>query len=267
MTNDRALLTFCGIVAAIAVFAALYLATSVFAPVACALFIIAMVWPLQAWLQARMPQLIALAIVMSVTVIVFVAFASVVAWGFGRIGRSMIAEAPRFQMLYDQATQWLEGHGIVVASMWSEHFNVRWLIRAVQGIGARLNTTISFWLVVLVYVILGIARGRAHRPQDPRAGEGRYRATAARRFGANRGQAAPLHDDPHLDERRHRRHGVGACHRRRTCSSRRNGASSPSRSITFRSSGRSSPPCFRRSMRSPSSNRCRRRWWCSPAST
>jgi predicted PurR-regulated permease PerM len=156
MSNDRALLTFCGILAAIAIFAALYLATSVFAPVACALFIIAMVWPLQAWLQARMPQLIALAIVMGVTVIVFIAFASVVAWGFGRIGRSMIAEAPRFQMLYDQAAQWLEGHGIVVASMWAEHFNVLWLIRAVQGIGTRLNTTISFWLVVLVYVILGL---------------------------------------------------------------------------------------------------------------
>jgi predicted PurR-regulated permease PerM len=156
MLNYRALLTFCGVLAAIAVFAALYLATSVFAPVACALFIIAMVWPLQTWLQARMPQLIALAIVMGATVIVFLAFASVVAWGFGRIGRSMIAEAPRFQMLYDQATQWLEGHGIVVASMWAEHFNVRWLIRTLQGIGTRLNTTISFWLVVLVYVILGL---------------------------------------------------------------------------------------------------------------
>ncbi len=61
--------------------------------------------------------------------------------------------------------------------MWAEHFNVRWLIRAVQGIGARLNTTISFWLVVLVYVILGLARGRADRPQDPRADEGRHRAS------------------------------------------------------------------------------------------
>jgi len=156
MSNDRALLTFCGILAAIAVFAALYFATSVFAPVECGFFIIAMVWPLQAWLQARMPQLLALAIVMCATVVVFFAFALVVAWGFGRVGRSMIAEAPRFQMLYDQTTQWLEGHGIAIASVWSEHFDVRWVIRAVQGIGARLNTTISFWLVVLVYVILGL---------------------------------------------------------------------------------------------------------------
>jgi AI-2 transport protein TqsA len=156
MSNDRALLTFCGILAAIATLAALYFATSVFAPVACGFFIIAMVWPLQSWLQARMPQLLALAIVMCTTVVVFLAFASIVAWGFGRIGRSMIAETPRFQMLYDQATAWLEGHGIVVASMWAEHFNVRWLVRALQGIGARLNTTISFWLVVLVYVILGL---------------------------------------------------------------------------------------------------------------
>jgi predicted PurR-regulated permease PerM len=93
---------------------------------------------------------------MCATVIVFFAFALVVGWGFGRVGRSMIAEAPRFQMLYDQMTQWLEGHGIVIASVWSEHFDVRWVIRTVQGIGAKLNTTISFWLVVLVYVILGL---------------------------------------------------------------------------------------------------------------
>ncbi len=38
---------FAGILAAIAIAASLYLATSVFAPVACALFIIALAWPVQ----------------------------------------------------------------------------------------------------------------------------------------------------------------------------------------------------------------------------
>lgn len=156
MAADRSLLAFLGIIAAIAIFTALYLSTSIFAPVACALFIIAIVWPLQSRLQTYLPQLAALAIVICITVIVFFVFASVVAWGFGRIGRSLIAEAPRFQTLYDQMAIWLEGHGIVVSGLWAEHFNVRWLIRALQGITGRLNTTISFWLVVLVYVILGL---------------------------------------------------------------------------------------------------------------
>lgn len=156
MIPDRTLLTFLGLIATIAIVAALYLATSIFAPVACALFIIALVWPLQKRLQSFLPQLLALAIVICITVAAFFLFMSITAWGFGRIGRSLITEAPRFQLLYDQAATWLEGHGIVIAGLWAEHFNVRWLIRTLQGVTGRLNTTISFWLVVIVYVILGL---------------------------------------------------------------------------------------------------------------
>jgi len=156
MSTDRTQLTFLGLIAAIAIVATLYLATSIFAPVACALFIIAIVWPLQQRLQSFLPQLLALALVVCITVAVFFVFMSITAWGFGRIGRSLITEAPRFQHLYDQAATWLEGHGIVIAGLWAEHFNVRWLIRTLQGVTGRLNTTISFWLVVIVYVILGL---------------------------------------------------------------------------------------------------------------
>lgn len=48
LTADRWLLALVGIMAAIATFTALYLASSIFAPVACALFIIAVAWPMQA---------------------------------------------------------------------------------------------------------------------------------------------------------------------------------------------------------------------------
>jgi AI-2 transport protein TqsA len=88
--------------------------------------------------------------------VVFLIFASLVSWGFGRVGRSLVADSARFQSLYEQAASWLETHGIVVAAVVSEHFNMRWLIGAIQGATARLNTTVTFWLVVLVYVILGL---------------------------------------------------------------------------------------------------------------
>jgi AI-2 transport protein TqsA len=156
MTQDRTISVILGLVAAVAVFSALYVSASVFAPMACALFIIALAWPLQRELQARMPQLLALAIVVCLIVAVFAVFASVVAWGFGRVFRQLLVEAPRFQMFYDQLAAWLEEHGIVVAGLWSEHFNVGWAIRTLQGVSGRLNTTITFWLVVLVYVILGL---------------------------------------------------------------------------------------------------------------
>jgi AI-2 transport protein TqsA len=156
MTADRGLRTAVGLIAAVAIFTAVHLASSVFAPLAFALFIIAIVWPLQRRLQARMPKLLALAIVMLVTVIVFVAFASLAVWGFGRVAQGLVSDAARFQLLYERATTWLEGHGIAVAALWAEHFNVGWLVRAVQQITGRVNTTMTFWLVVLVYVILGL---------------------------------------------------------------------------------------------------------------
>ncbi|HWV53135.1 AI-2E family transporter [Pseudorhodoplanes sp.] len=149
-----------GILTTIAVVASLYLATSVFAPVAGALFIIALAWPIQDWLQQRMPRLLALAIVMCAVVVVFLGFAATVAWGFGRVVRALIAEAPRFQSLYDAATLWLEGRGIVVDGVWTEHFNLRWLIATLQSVTGRVNTTITFWLVVAVYVILGLLEVR-----------------------------------------------------------------------------------------------------------
>jgi AI-2 transport protein TqsA len=121
-----------------------------------AIFIVAIVWPLQHRLQARMPKLLALAITMVVTVAVCLAFASLVIWGFSRVGRSLVADAARYQALYDTMVTWLDGHGVSVAGLWAEHFNVAWLLRATQHIAGRVNTTLSFWLIALVYVILGL---------------------------------------------------------------------------------------------------------------
>src|ERR1700691_4622448 len=87
---------------------AAYQASTVFAPLALALFIIAIMWPLQSWLQARMPGLVALAITMTVTVAASLAFASLVAWGFGLVGHSILADSARYQALYDEAIAWLE---------------------------------------------------------------------------------------------------------------------------------------------------------------
>jgi AI-2 transport protein TqsA len=156
MATGRALKIMIGIVAAVLVAAAIQQASPVFAPLALALFIIAIVWPLQHRLQSRMPQLLALAITMVVTLAVCLAFASLAAWGFGRVGRSLVADAARYQTLYDTMVAWLEGHGVSVADLWAEHFNVRWLLRVTQHLTVRANTMLSFSLVAMVYVILGL---------------------------------------------------------------------------------------------------------------
>jgi predicted PurR-regulated permease PerM len=142
------------VVAAVAVGA--YLGASVFAPLVLALFIIAVVWPLQQWLQARLPKLLALALTIIVTVAVCLAFASLAVWGFGRVGRSLVADSTRYQALYNDVVTWLDSHGVSVAGLWAEHFNVGWLLRATQQITGRISTTLRFWIIALVYVILGL---------------------------------------------------------------------------------------------------------------
>ena len=156
MARDSPLNVSVGIIAAVMISVAAYQASEVFAPLALALFIIALVWPLQSWLQARIPALLALAITMTVTVAVCMAFASLVVWGFGRVGVSLLADSARYQALYASAIDWLEDRGISVAGLWSEHFNVGWLVQWAGQITGRVNTTLSFWLIALLYVILGL---------------------------------------------------------------------------------------------------------------
>jgi len=154
--GDHALRAMVGVGTAILVVAALAIAWPVFAPLTFALFVIVIVWPLQDRLQTRMPKLLALALTMLATILVIAAFAWTITWGFGRVGRYVVSGAPRFQLLYNQLSDWLEGHGIAVASLWTKHFNVGWLLQIFQQITNRVNGMLSFTLVVLIYVILGL---------------------------------------------------------------------------------------------------------------
>ena len=174
-TSDRALRAMVGIGTAILVVTALGIAQAVFAPLTFALFIIAIVWPLQARLQALLPKLLALAISMLATIVVLGAFAWVITWGFSRVGRYIVTDAARFQLIYNQLADWLEGHGIVIASLWAEHFNMGWLLVVFQQVTNRVNGTLSFSLVVLIYVILGLmevddAARRLRRMKNEEAG-------------------------------------------------------------------------------------------------
>jgi AI-2 transport protein TqsA len=138
-----------GIIAVILLAAAARQAGAVFAPLALALFIIAIVWPLQNRLQAKIPKLLALAATIVGTIAVCLAFTSLAAWGFGRVGRSLTADAARYQALYETTMTWLEGHGVSVAALWAQHFNVRWLLGTTQQIAGRVTSTLSFWLIAV----------------------------------------------------------------------------------------------------------------------
>jgi AI-2 transport protein TqsA len=173
--GNRGLRAAVGLCTAILVVTALYFSGRVFAPLAFALLIIAMIWRVQERLQARLPKLLALAVTMLATIVILAAFLSLIAWGFARVGRYIVNDAGRFQVLYGHIAEWLDGHGIAVAGLWAEHFNVGWLIRLFQQATIRLNGMLSFSLVMLIYVMLGLLE------VDDAAGK--LRAAEAGEFG------------------------------------------------------------------------------------
>ena len=100
-----------GLSTAVLLFAGLYFARSILAPVAFSLFVIAIVWPLQRTLETRVPRLLALVATLVVTLLVIAVLGYLIVWSFGTVGRWVIDNALRFQALYLQWTDWLEEHG------------------------------------------------------------------------------------------------------------------------------------------------------------
>jgi AI-2 transport protein TqsA len=156
MTSNRGYLALLGICAAILALIALYYARAVLAPVVFALFTMALVWPLQSHLQGRMPKLVAALITIALVIVVVATLATLIGWGFGRAARWLLADLARFQEMYQQAAAWLEEHGFVITGVFGEVFNGSWVVAMLQRVGSRLRGILSFAIVTLIYVLLGL---------------------------------------------------------------------------------------------------------------
>jgi len=133
-------------------------------------------------LQARIPKPFALAITIVVTAVFVTILMSLIIWSFGIVGHWLFENATRFQTLYTQATHWLEGHDIFVTDALSEHFDVNWLIRAVKQLAGRLHGLVSFAVVTLMFLLLGLlevetTRGKLERLGNKKLGQGLVQAT------------------------------------------------------------------------------------------
>jgi AI-2 transport protein TqsA len=144
------------LVAAILVIGLLYFAQSVFVPLACSLFAIAVVWPVQSVLQRRIPKLLALLITLALTILVIVGVGSLTAWGFGRLAQWLFLNAGRFQAIYADWADWLEGHGIAIVGPIADRFDVTWLIGFVRGVALRLNSLTGSIVLVFILLVLGL---------------------------------------------------------------------------------------------------------------
>lgn len=156
MTQDRGTRIMIGLIAAVLVGAALQTGQAIFGPVVFALFVIALVWPVQRAVQERLPQGLALVVTVLVTLVVVAVLALSIAWAFGRVAEWVVANAAQLQRLYLSKTAWFELRGFDAASALAEQFDVRWLVRIAQGVLGQIQVIISFAVVTAVFVILGL---------------------------------------------------------------------------------------------------------------
>ena len=156
MVQDHTVKTLLAICTLILVVGALFFARAIVAPVALSLFIIAVAWPLQSALQERVPKHLALVITILVILAVIAVLEYLLIWGFTRVAQWLLANTDRLQSLYNQATGWLEVHGISVTSLITENSNANWIIGAVREIGGRGYRLISFAVIAFTFTVLGL---------------------------------------------------------------------------------------------------------------
>jgi len=152
-SQTRAMLAIC---TAIIVSAALYFASSILAPFAFALFMVAIVWPLQRALEAKLPQAIALLLTLVVTVAVVVTVSSMVTWALSVERQWLLGHAARFQTVYLEWARWLEDREIFVVGPLSERFDVMWLVRVFQTLLGHINTLVGFAILAFVFLMLAL---------------------------------------------------------------------------------------------------------------
>jgi AI-2 transport protein TqsA len=156
MIEDRTikiLLLFCAVVL---IFGALYLARSLIAPVTFSLFVIAIVWPIQRALQRRIPKLLAVAITILGIFVAVAVLGSLLVWGFGKVVQWFTNNTDRLQALYVRAANWLDGHGVSIADIVTQNYNVNWFVPAVKGLGGRGYSLVSFAIIAFAFTVLGL---------------------------------------------------------------------------------------------------------------
>jgi AI-2 transport protein TqsA len=176
--GDRTLRLAALICAVLLTLAALWVTRSVMTPVAFALFIIALVWPLQRRLKRQLPQLVAILLTAAVALLAIGVGCWLIVWGFGRIAQWVIANSARLQGLYNHVAELLEQRGLYAAELIAEQFNMSWIVGVIRGIGGSLQGIVTFALVTFIFVILGLLELEPLGRRLGRIGDGAFGATA-----------------------------------------------------------------------------------------
>ncbi|MGH2343404.1 AI-2E family transporter [Segnochrobactraceae bacterium EtOH-i3] len=153
---SRGIHTLIAVITTVLVGVALYFGQSVFAPVVFAMFVIAIVWPVQKFLQRYIPAGLAMLITSVLTLCVIMLLSYMVIIGFTRAAHWLAGNTARFQEIYIEIMAFLEEQGIATSGLVTSQISAGSLIRLLQGVASGVNALAGFTVVTLVYVILGL---------------------------------------------------------------------------------------------------------------
>ena len=156
MLTDRASRAMLAVCTIILVTASLYFARSILAPFAFAVFMVAIVWPLQRALERVLPQAVALLLTLVLTVAAVIALSSMLTWALSVERQWLMGHAARFQAIYLEWARWLEEHEIFVVGPLTERFDVMWLVRLFQTLLGHINTLVGFAILVFIFLMLAL---------------------------------------------------------------------------------------------------------------
>jgi predicted PurR-regulated permease PerM len=134
---------------------ALYLARVVFEPIAFALFAVALVWPFQKALQARLPKSVALGLTILLALLVILTVAMAIVWSVDEVVYWTLANLARFQSLYTRWADWLEGYGIHIAEGLAQ-YDTRAFIGLLHAVASRANYFVGFCVVVFLLLTFAL---------------------------------------------------------------------------------------------------------------
>lgn len=156
MMADRAPPVLLALIAAVLGGFALWAAAPVLAPIAFALFIIALAWPVQQAVQRRLGAGLGLLAAMLAAMLCVLVLVLAVGWAVTRVGGWLSANAGMLTALYQQQVAWLEARGFEGASAIGAQLDMRWLLRLASVVTGQLQGALSFAVVTIVFVILGL---------------------------------------------------------------------------------------------------------------
>jgi len=99
--------------------------------------------------------------VAEVAVAMVLALFGLIAWGGREAVEWVRQNLDRIQETATTSTSWLEERDIFVFTLIAQHFSVASVIRLLHTVAVRVNTILAFTVIVLVYVILGLAETEA----------------------------------------------------------------------------------------------------------